>query len=119
VVAAPGLDWSVARMAALAGVGCSRLHALFVREFGLPPLAWVSAARLRWARRQLLCSDASISDIAQRAGYSEHSAFTRALRRESGRTPRQWRARQESRSRRGPPRCLHCAPFSRARVRQA
>ncbi len=94
VVAAPGLDWSVARMAALAGVGCSRLHALFVREFGLPPLAWVSAARLRWARRQLRCSDASISDIAQRAGYSEHSAFTRALRRESGRTPRQWRARQ-------------------------
>ena len=94
VVAAPGLDWSVARMAAMAGVSGSRLHALFVREFGLPPLAWVSAARLRWARQQLLGSDASISDIALRAGYSEHSAFARALRRESGRTPRQWRARQ-------------------------
>ncbi len=91
---APGLDWSVARMAAMAGVSGSRLHALFVREFGLPPLAWVSAARLRWARQQLLGSDASISDIALRAGYSEHSAFARALRRESGRTPRQWRARQ-------------------------
>lgn len=94
VVSAPGLDWSVARMAAMAGVSGSRLHALFVREFGLPPLAWVGAARLRWAKRQLLGSDASLSDIAQRAGYSEQSAFTRALRRESGRTPRQWRARQ-------------------------
>ncbi|WP_433851719.1 helix-turn-helix domain-containing protein [Stenotrophomonas nitritireducens] len=94
VVSAPGMDWSVARMAAMAGVSGSRLHALFVREFGLAPQAWVSAARLRWAKRQLLGSDASISEIAQRAGYSEQSAFTRALRRESGRTPRQWRARQ-------------------------
>ena len=94
VVSAPGMDWSVARMAAMAGVSGSRLHALFVREFGLAPQAWVSAARLRWAKRQLLGSDASISEIAQRAGYSEQSAFTRALRRESGRTPRQWRAGQ-------------------------
>lgn len=94
VVSAPGMDWSVARLAAMAGVSGSRLHALFVREFGLAPQAWVSAARLRWAKRQLLGSDASISEIAQRAGYSEQSAFTRALRRESGRTPRQWRAGQ-------------------------
>ncbi len=95
VAAAPGADWTVARMAAAVGVGSSRLHALFGREFGLSPQAWVSAARLRWAKQQLRGSDARISDIAQRAGYSEQSALTRALRRESGMTPRQWRAGQQ------------------------
>ncbi len=91
VTARPGADWTVARMAAVVGVSGSRLHAVFAREFGLSPQGWVSAARLRWAKRQLRGSNAGISDIAQRAGYSEQSALTRALRRESGMTPRQWR----------------------------
>ena len=91
IAAAPGADWTVARMAAEVGVGGSRLHALFAREFGLSPQAWVSGARLRWAKRQLLAGTAGISDIALRAGYSEQSALTRALRRETGMTPRQWR----------------------------
>ncbi|MGH8052658.1 MAG: AraC family transcriptional regulator [Stenotrophomonas sp.] len=92
IARSPGSDWSVARMSAEVGVSASRLHALFAREFALSPQAWVSAARLRWAKQQLLNSRAAISDIAQRAGYSEQSALTRALRRESGLTPRQWRA---------------------------
>ncbi len=91
IAKSPGDDWSVARMALEVGVGGSRLHALFAREFALSPQAWVSAARLRWAKQQLLGSHAGISDIAQRAGYSEQSALTRALRRESGLTPGQWR----------------------------
>lgn len=91
IAKSPGGDWSVARMAAEVGVSGSRLHALFAHEFALSPQAWVSAARLRWAKQQLVGSRASISDIAQRAGYSEQSALTRALRRESGLTPRQWR----------------------------
>src|SRR5690606_12692167 len=91
IAKSPGGDWSVARMAAEVGVSGSRLHALFTHEFALSPQAWVSAARLRWAKQQLVGSRASISDIAQRAGYSEQSALTRALRRESGLTPRQWR----------------------------
>jgi len=37
IAATPGADWTVARMAAEVGVGGSRLHALFAREFGLSP----------------------------------------------------------------------------------
>lgn len=91
IAAAPGAGWPVARMAAEVGVSGSRLHALFAREFGLSPQAWLGAARLRWAKRKLLGGDASISAIALHAGYSEQSALTRALRRETGMTPRQWR----------------------------
>ncbi|MGE6331741.1 helix-turn-helix domain-containing protein [Stenotrophomonas sp. NPDC077659] len=89
--AAPGQAWPVARMAAFAGVSGSRLHAVFQREFGLSPHAWLSASRLRWAKHALLTSAAPISDIALAAGYSEQSALTRALRRETGLTPTAWR----------------------------
>ncbi|TGV30881.1 AraC family transcriptional regulator, partial [Mesorhizobium sp. M8A.F.Ca.ET.142.01.1.1] len=82
VQADPGQAWPVARMAGFVGVSESRLHALFQREFGLSPQAWLSACRLRWAKHQLRTSAAPISDIALAAGYSEQSALTRALRRE-------------------------------------
>ncbi|AWH53299.1 AraC family transcriptional regulator [Stenotrophomonas sp. ESTM1D_MKCIP4_1] len=91
VQAAPGQAWPVARMAAFVGVSGSRLHALFQREFGVSPQAWLSASRLRWAKHALLNSAAPISDIALAAGYSEQSALTRALRRETGLTPSAWR----------------------------
>ncbi len=89
--AAPGESWTVERMARIAGLSTSHLHARFVREFGLPPQAWLSALRLRWARHLLRTTPWSISDIAQRTGYSEQSALTRALRRETGHTPSAWR----------------------------
>nr|WP_236253161.1 AraC family transcriptional regulator [Stenotrophomonas maltophilia] len=87
----PGQAWPVARMAGFVGVSESRLHALFQRDFGLSPQAWLSACRLRWAKHQLRTSTAPISDIALAAGYSEQSALTRALRRECGQTPAAWR----------------------------
>lgn len=91
VQAAPGEAWPVARMAAFVGISESRLHVLFLREFGVSPQAWLSASRLRWAKHQLRTSHAPISDIALAAGYSEQSALTRALRRECGQTPAAWR----------------------------
>jgi len=89
--AAPGEAWPVERMARLAGLSSSHLHARFVRELGLPPQAWLSSLRLRWARHLLRSTPLPISTVAQQAGYSEQSALTRALRRETGRTPSMWR----------------------------
>ncbi len=90
---APGQAWPVERIASEVGVSGSRLHTLFRQAFGLSPQAWLSASRLRWARGRLAASDASIADIAQHAGYSEQSALTRALRREWGMTPADYRRR--------------------------
>lgn len=88
---APGQPWPVERIAQEVGVSSSRLHALFAQTFGLSPQAWLSASRLRWARGRLVDTDAAIADIAQQAGYSEQSALNRALRREWGVTPREYR----------------------------
>ena len=86
----------------LAG-SATRLQAVCARIERAPGQAWpveriasevgVSSSRLRWARGQLAASDASIADIAQHAGYSEQSALTRALRREWGMTPADYRRR--------------------------
>lgn len=91
VQANPGQAWPVARMAAHVGISESRLHAVFAREFGLSPQAWLSACRLRWAKDQLRRSPAPVSAIALAAGYSEQSALSRAMRRECGQSPAAWR----------------------------
>ena len=90
------MAWPVERMAAAVGVSVSRLHALFRMEFDLSPQAWLSSARLRRARQQLLSTDLPIARIALDAGYSEHSALTRALRRETGLSPQAWRQRRNA-----------------------
>lgn len=89
--AAPGQAWPVERIAAAIGVSSSRAHALFRQAFGMSPVAWLSTCRLRWARAQLAGAELSIAAIAQHAGYSEQSALTRALRREWGMTPAEYR----------------------------
>jgi len=91
---APGEDWPVERMAARVGLSSSHLHAVFVREYGLPPQAWLAELRLRWARHLLRTTALPITAIAHAAGYSEQSALTRALRRHAGSTPAAWRRRQ-------------------------
>lgn len=90
----PGQAWPVERIAAEVGVSGSRVHALFRHAFGLSPQAWLSSCRLRWARGQLTGTNLAIAEIAQHAGYSEQSALTRALRREWGMSPAEYRRRQ-------------------------
>lgn len=87
----PGQAWPVERIATEVGVSSSRLHVLFREAFALSPQAWLSASRLRWARGRLAASGMAIADIAQHAGYSEQSALTRALRRDWGMTPAEYR----------------------------
>jgi AraC-like DNA-binding protein len=87
----PGAPWTVETLAALAGLSVSRLHAVFRAYFGMAPMAWLAACRLRHARHALESSVASLSDIALHLGYSEQSALTRAFRRDVGLPPGAWR----------------------------
>ncbi|WP_313342682.1 AraC family transcriptional regulator [Stenotrophomonas sp.] len=93
IAQSPGQAWPVERIASEVGVSSSRLHVLFREAFSLTPQAWLSASRLRWARGRLADTGLSIADIAQHAGYSEQSALTRALRRDWGMTPAEYRRR--------------------------
>ena len=70
---------TVAGLALRAGLSTSRLHALFLKEVGATPHAWISERRLTLARQLLADSTHSIAEIAYRAGYADQSALTRAF----------------------------------------
>lgn len=83
--------WKVADMAARAGMSASRLHALFREELGTTPHAWLAERRLEHVLRRLATTDMPIAEIAYRAGFSDQSALTRAVRKASGMTPTAYR----------------------------
>ncbi|WP_313317497.1 AraC family transcriptional regulator [Stenotrophomonas sp.] len=88
---APGLDWSLARMASEAGLGLTALNAAFTRELGTSPAQWLQQQRLQWAQQRIAEGLLPLARIAQQAGYSDQSALTRAMRRELGVTPGRYR----------------------------
>ena len=93
VDAEPGLPWTTGSMAAAAGVSVSRLHALFREELGTSPHAWLLGLRLACARALLAQSTLPIAAIALRAGFSEQSALTRAMRQAGDLAPAAFRHR--------------------------
>lgn len=93
--AAPGAAWTTQEMAKIAGMSVSRLHALFQAELGQSPQAWLADLRLRRVQEWLARSSTSIAELAHRAGYSDQSALTRAMRRATGLTPAAYRRQQQ------------------------
>lgn len=78
--------WTVRDMAERADLSPSRLHALFQSEWGTSPRAWLAQCRMRRAEAWLR-ENRPIAEVAQRAGYADQSALTRAMRRLTGETP--------------------------------
>jgi AraC-like DNA-binding protein len=93
IEADPGLPWTTETMARAVGVSVSRLHALFREELDASPHAWLLEHRLGKAREWLASTAVPIAEIALRAGFSEQSALTRALRKATGMTPAAYRRR--------------------------
>lgn len=58
--------------------------------------ALLDEVRLREAQLQLELSDRSVGELAFALGYTDESAFSRAFRRLSGVSPRQWRQRMNA-----------------------
>lgn len=85
--AAPGTDWSVARLARHAALSPSRFAARFRDLTGHGPMAYVARWRLDLAARLLRESTAGIEQVANRVGYRSLPAFSRAYRRAHGVPP--------------------------------
>ncbi len=80
--------WTVARLAAEAGMSRSAFSALFTRMVGQPPLASVRSWRLVRARAMLDQDEANVARVAIGVGYASQSAFGHAFRRAFATTPR-------------------------------
>jgi AraC family transcriptional regulator len=70
-----------------AGLSPAHFARAFRESIGLPPHQYLLALRLERARRLLETTHASLTDIAQRAGFADQAHFTRLFKRAFGITP--------------------------------
>jgi AraC-like DNA-binding protein len=91
---APAHPWTVAELAAGAGVS----RALFARRFhervGEPPMAFLTSWRMALAADLLREDGATVGSVARRVGYGSPFTFSTAFKRAHGMSPTAYRTRQ-------------------------
>ncbi|AOY02246.1 AraC family transcriptional regulator [Jeongeupia sp. USM3] len=85
----PGDDWTLAHMAAKAGMSRAAFAAGFKHATGLTPACYLSDWRLSLAVGELRAGR-PIKVIADALGYSGASAFSKAFKQKFGASPRDW-----------------------------
>lgn len=89
----PEHPWTVAALAARAGVSRAAFARRFTELVGEPPMAFLTGWRLTLAADLLLEPDATVAAVAHRVGYATPFALSTAFKRERGISPRDHRAR--------------------------
>jgi len=94
----PARSWSVASLAAEAGLSRAAFARRFAAAVGRPPLAYLTSWRMRLAEELLREPGMTLAGVAQAVGYGSEFAFSAAFKRERGLAPAAWRraARQGS-----------------------
>jgi transcriptional regulator GlxA family with amidase domain len=83
---------TVAVLARHAGWAPRTFSRRFVAETGIAPLRWLTAARVREARRLLEISDLPVENVAARTGLGTAANLRLHLARDAGTTPSAYRA---------------------------
>lgn len=86
---------SIAAVARQTGRSQRDLETRMKADLGATPQAVYRRLRLIQARKLVLETDTSVAEIAQRCGYEDPSALTRAFRLEFGTTPRAMRTQAQ------------------------
>jgi AraC-like DNA-binding protein len=94
--AEPDRPWTVAQLAARAGLSRSTFAQHFTALVGAPPLGYLTWWRMTLAERMLRESDAPLSAVARQVGYTSEFAFAKAFKREHGIAPGRYRSRPET-----------------------
>jgi len=88
---APARNWSLPDLAQCAGMSRSAFAATFRAITGVTPAAYLSSFRLTVAMAGLRAGE-PVKSLADRLGYAGAASLSRAFRRESGVSPREWLA---------------------------
>ncbi|WP_424217253.1 AraC family transcriptional regulator (plasmid) [Streptomyces sp. BI20] len=87
----PAAPWTVAGLAARAGISRAPFARRFAALVGRPPLAYLTWWRMTTAARLLRTSDAPLRIVAARVGYASEFAFAHAFKRAHGIAPGAYR----------------------------
>ncbi|MEZ0089195.1 AraC-like DNA-binding protein [Streptacidiphilus sp. EB129] len=88
---APASPWTVAKLAAEAGLSRAPFARRFAMLTGQPPLGYLTWWRMTTAARLLRTSDAPLRSIAAQVGYTSEFAFANAFKRTHGTAPGTYR----------------------------
>jgi AraC-like DNA-binding protein len=88
----PAHPWTVAALAARAGVSRAGLARRFAALVGEPPMTYLTGWRLALAAELLREPDTTIEAVARRVGYGSAFALSAAFKRERGVSPSEYRA---------------------------
>jgi AraC-like DNA-binding protein len=83
----PARSWAVADLAKEAALSRSTFFDRFTRIVGVPPMEYLLAWRMAVAKDLLRRRDVTLSEVAERVGYSSASTFSTAFSRHVGRAP--------------------------------
>lgn len=96
--AEPGNEWRLETLAARAALSRSAFAERFQRVLGTSPGHYLTELRMSIASARLRGSAESVAQIAEQLGYETETAFRRAFRRVTGRTPGEVRRGDETES---------------------
>jgi AraC-like DNA-binding protein len=88
---APGKPWTLASLAAEAGVSRTVVAKRFTELLGEPPLTYLTEWRMALAADMLAESRATVAEVAKRVGYADAFGFSAAFKRVRGASPSGYR----------------------------
>lgn len=94
IQSSPATPWTVAGLAAEAGLSRATFAQRFTDLVGSPPLTYLTWWRMTQAGRLLARDDQPLSAIARQVGYQSEFAFSKAFKREFAVSPTAYRRRQ-------------------------
>ena len=83
----PTEDWTLERLARIAGMSRSGFSARFADMVGQPAMRYLTDWRLQRARLSIIGGRDSIGQVARPAGYQSEAAFGRAFKQLFGESP--------------------------------
>ncbi len=82
---------SVESLADICGISSVHLRRLFVKQFGISPIKYISHQKTERAKELLKYDLLSITDISEMLGFSGIDYFCRTFKKETGFTPGEYR----------------------------
>jgi len=92
----PERSWSLEQLSRACSTSRSVLDERFRRLIGCPPMQYLTSWRLQLAAQRLRTTRKTVAEIADGVGYGAVAAFSRAFKRFTGFSPRDWRTRSDT-----------------------